>query len=173
MGTLNLARTNRQGIRQCLGIVELMLTAIQVAVTSPDWRLAIQHVPAFKMPPQRLEDVSTLPGFERVFLLIEPGFGRARLWVNRRSGSSQLIADMIEIDQILTLTAEAFIHLPRNLLCTVANGMHLGRLAETRTAGTAKELLSRLLNIALQRAAIAQGLAPRHMRQAEFGFFPL
>ena len=173
MRAFNLSLTNRQGIRQCLGVVELILSAAQITVTRSYRCLAIRHVSGLKVRPQGLEDVRTLSDFERVFLLIEPGFGRVCLRVNRRSGGAQVIADMIEIDQIPTLTAEALFHLPRNPFGTIADSMHLGRLAETRLFGARKQLLSGLFHIALQRAAIAQGLAARRMRQAEFGFFPL
>ena len=77
-----------------------------------------------------------------------------------------MVADMVEVDQIAALAAKSLFHLQRNPFGTISDGMNPALFSKARRPGAAEELLSRLLNAALQRSAIAQRFAPRLMRQA-------
>src|SRR5271154_891354 len=107
MRAFDLSRADRQIIGQGFAIVQLISATYpatyQIAMASAHWSLVVVHFGRFEMTSECLQRLVEAPGFERVLLRVHPGLLRGGLGRNRFRGVAQILANMIEINQVAAL----------------------------------------------------------------------
>src|SRR5271156_3528935 len=112
MRAFDLSGADRQIIGQGFAIVQLISATYQIAMASTHWGLGVVYFRSFEMTSECLQRLVETPGFERVLLRVHPGLLRGWLGRNRFRGAAQILANMIEINQVVSLGAKLLLHLP-------------------------------------------------------------
>ena len=147
VGAFNFSRTNRQIALDCVLIIELVCSVIEVAVALPHRGIAVLHRRRFKVGLQRLQDCVGLLCFEPGFLLIHPPFVRLLIAVDGLAGSAEIVTHMKEIDQVAALRAKFFLNLIGYPWRAVADAMNRGVRAKPCLDRTVKKALPGRINI--------------------------
>src|SRR6266581_5657113 len=112
-------------------------------------------------------------GFEAFLLPLHPGLLRSRLRLNGLGSCTEVVADVIKIQQIATLGAKALVYLLGNPGRAIADSMHPVAFAKAGSLGTCAQLLARRVYVACQGGGVHQLFAALHMGQADLGLLPL
>src|SRR5271156_2873604 len=99
-------------------------------MASAHWSLVVVHFRRFEMTSECLQRLVETPGFERVLLRLHPGLLRGGLGRNRFRGDAQILANMIEINQVAALGAKLLLHLAHDPWRSVPDRMNAGIRAE-------------------------------------------
>ena len=100
MRAFDFAQSDRQSLGQRLSIVQLVLAAAQITMASAHRRLFVVDFRRFAMTDERPQCHLETPVSERVLLRLDPGFPRGGVGRDRFGGGAQILANMIEIDQV-------------------------------------------------------------------------
>src|SRR5208337_589821 len=114
MRAFDFARSDRQSLGQRLSIVQLVLAAAQITMASAHRRLFVVDFRRFAMTDERPQCHLETPVSERVLLRLDPGFPRGGVGRDRFGGGAQILANMIEIDQVAALIAKLLLDLAHN-----------------------------------------------------------
>src|SRR5271163_2420209 len=131
MRAFDLSGADRQVLGQGVPVVQLIAAIAQIAMASPYRRLFFVHVGAFAVARQLLQHVRRTPCFERVLLSLHPGLSRGGVRRDRLGGGTQILADMIEINQVAALSAKLLLHLAYDPGSSVSDRVDVGVRAET------------------------------------------
>src|SRR5271168_1069946 len=172
MRAFDLSGADRQIIGQGFAIVQLISATDQIAMASAHGSLVVVHFRSFEMTSECLQRLVETPGFERVLLRVDPGLLRGGLGRNRFRGVAQILANMIEINQVAALGAKLLLHLAHDPWRSVPDRMNAGIRAEAGPDRAFEKLSSRGFDAALDRARINRRCAPFGVRQGNLGLSP-
>src|SRR5271154_3138053 len=176
MRAFDLSRADRQIIGQGFAIVQLISATYpatyQIAMASAHWSLVVVHFGRFEMTSECLQRLVEAAGFERVLLRVDPGLLRGGLGRNRFRGVAQILANMIEINQVAALGAKLLLHLAHDPWRSVPVRMNAGIRAEAGPNRAFEKLSSRGFDAALDRARVSRRGAPFGVRQGNLGLSP-
>src|ERR1700677_3618494 len=132
MRAFDLSGADRQIIGQGSAIVQLISATYQIAMASAHGSLVVVHFGRFEMTSECLQRLVEAPGFERVLLRVHPGLLRGGLGRNRFRGVAQILANMMEINQVAALGAKLLLHLAHDPWRSVPDRMNAGIRTEPR-----------------------------------------
>src|SRR5258708_553552 len=158
MRAFDLSGADRQIMGQGFAIVQLISATYQIAMASAHWSLVVVHFRSFEMTSEGLQRLVETPGFERVLLRVHPGLLRGGLGRNRFRGVAQILANMIEINQVAALGAKLLLHLAHDPWRSVPDRMNAGIRAEASPNRAFEKLSSRGFDAALDRARVNRRL---------------
>src|ERR1700722_15495214 len=162
MRAFDLSGADRQIIGQGFAIVQLISATYQIAMASAHGSLVVVHFGRFEMTSECLQRLVEAPGFERVLLRVHPGLSRGGLGRNRFRGVAQILANMIEINQVAALRAKLLLRLAHDPWRSVPDRMNAGIRAEASPNRAFEKLASSDFDAALDRARV-------NRRRAAFG----
>jgi len=149
MGAFNLSRANGQAALDGVLVVELVWSAIEVAVTLPHRGFTILYRGRFKMRFQLLQYCVGLIRFEPAFLLIHPRFLFLSVPDDGFSRCTEVVTGMEEIDQVAALRTKFLLHLIGYPGCAIAHAMDGRSCSKSGLHRTVKQALPSSANIAL------------------------
>src|SRR5271154_68911 len=132
MRAFDLSGADRQIIGQGFAIVQLISATYQIAMAPAHGSLVVVHFRSFEMTSECLQRLVEAPGFERVLLRVHPGLLRGGLGRNRFRGVAQILANMIEINQVAALGAKLLLHLAHDPWRSVPDRMNRGNSRRSR-----------------------------------------
>ena len=169
MRAFDLAGADRQIVGQGVTIVQVVRPIAQIEMASPHRRLIVVCVGRFDAGSERRQHVVETPGFERFLLRVHPG---VFVWRDRLGGGTQILANMIKINQVAALRAKLLFHLTHDPGRSVPDRVNVGVGAKAGPDRAGEKLPSGGFDAALDRAGIDRRLAPLGVREAKLGLSP-
>ena len=172
MRAFDFARSDRQSLGQRLSIVQLVLAAAQITMASAHRRVFVVDFRRFAMTDERPQCHLETPVSERVLLRLDPGFPRGGVGRDRFGGGAQILANMIEIDQVAALIAKLLLDLAHNPWRAIADRVDPRVRPEAGANRAGQQLPPGRLRAALDRAGVDRRPAPLGVRQRKLRLSP-
>src|SRR3990167_11455362 len=102
----------------------------QIPMTLSHRGIIIVEARGFKMRPQGLHELARAPRLQAIFLLDQPIVSGLRCVRNGFGGGTQVIANMIEVHQVVALRSKLLLDLCGNPVRAAAHGMDTAVRAE-------------------------------------------
>ncbi len=112
MGALDLARSDWQAGLRGLEIVQVPGACAQVAMAGAHGCFLVSHTDVLAMRRQSLEHRREPPLLEGLLLRLHPGLAGGGLGLQGFGGGAQVLADVVEVDQVAPLFPEPLFDLP-------------------------------------------------------------
>src|SRR5271166_1276022 len=172
MRAFDFAGADRKPFGQGLAVFQLVCATAQIAMACPHRGLVVARLGRFAMGSEGSQDLVQAPRLQCVLSRLHPGF--AGLWLrrDRLGGFAQILANMIEINQIAALGTEPFLDLADDPRRAVPDRVNPRIRPEARPDRAGQELSPRRLHTALDPASVDRRSAPLGVRKRNLGLSP-
>src|SRR5271165_7050839 len=114
MRAFDFSGADRKTFGEGLAIFQLVFAGGEITMAYADRGLVVTHIVSFAVGSQGPEDLAGAPRLQRVLLRLHPGNPRGDVRRDCLRGRAQILANMIEIDQVAALFAEQVFNLARS-----------------------------------------------------------